>query len=111
MANGDRVDVHLKSEKYSIACEISVTNKVDYEVGNIQKCLAANYDYVLCLSQNRKHLHKIQTKAEEIIDTEKLKKVFFLDPQYLPEQLDSLMVEQPKEKTVRGYRVKVARPD
>ncbi|MEQ1603942.1 MAG: excisionase family DNA-binding protein [Pyrinomonadaceae bacterium] len=50
------VDVSLEKEDLKIACEVSVTSSTDYEIKNIQKCLAAGYDHVCIIVSNQKKI-------------------------------------------------------
>jgi predicted nuclease of restriction endonuclease-like RecB superfamily len=56
-----KVYVSLSREDIAIAVEISVTNTVEYEVQNINKCLEADYHAVLVISEDERHLAKIQS--------------------------------------------------
>lgn len=107
--DGGRVDVHLQNNHYVIACEITVTNSSDYEVKNIQKCLKSNYNMVICVSQNKKHLQAIENKLIKLLEAEEKKKVLFCNPKQLPQHLDAFILNEPKEKTIRGYKVKISR--
>lgn len=106
--NGGRADVGLLKDKTKIAIEISVRNTIDYEVKNIEKCIASGYDYVYMISENIVHLNNIEKRAKEKIKKPKLKKVSFFTPLSLAQQLDNLLKDNsPKTavKRVRGYRV------
>ncbi len=111
LAGGGRVDIHLENDSLTIACEISVTNKAEYEVKNIEKCLKANYTHVLCMSQDRKHLGRIIEKAQKTLSEEDLTKVHFIDPKIFTQTLDSLQVFEPREQKILGYRVEITRDD
>ena len=50
------IDVALEREDLKIGCEISVTTRIDYEIGNLTKCLAAGFDYAVLMSSNRRTL-------------------------------------------------------
>ena len=45
------VDVALQREDVSVACEISVSTRLDHEINNLTKCLAAGFDHavLVCL--------------------------------------------------------------
>jgi len=104
---GGRVDIGLTKNDIRIAIEISVTNTLDYEVKNIQKCLDAGYTYVYMLSESLIHLKNISKRANSVIDKRKLRQVKFLAPLQLVSELDSFVAAAPKtEKRVRGYLVK-----
>ena len=106
-AKGGRVDIGFEKDDVKIAVEISVTNTLDYEVQNIQKCIEAGYTYVYMVSENRVHLNNIKKRARKLIDSTVFKKVFFLAPIQLANQLDSFTPKKKKpQKRVRGYLVK-----
>jgi len=106
--NGGRVDVGLLKEDIRIAIEISVTNTVDYEVQNIQKCIESDYSLVYMISDNPKHLQNIKKQALELIDKKQHSKIHFFPSEELSLYLDALNPTSiTKEKRVRGYRVKV----
>lgn len=103
-----RVDVAIFAGNIKIACEISVTNKADYEVKNIQKCLTNGFDMVLMCSQKTPHLKAIQTKAQNILTSDELKKVLFGNTSECIEIIHKVaMAQKPKTQTIRGYRIKV----
>lgn len=103
-----RVDVALENSKLSIACEISVTTKVDHEIGNLKKCLHAGYTYILACSKRPKHLAKIKEAATQAFNAQELEKLRFFLPKELVAFLDELSAQAASsEKRVKGYRVKV----
>lgn len=96
------VDVWLSRESRSIACEVTVTTDVPYEIGNIEKCLEAGADEVWLVSENT-------DKLETIKDRMGYKpKVWFFTPDALEVELG---VRTPKDgsetSTIRGYEVEV----
>lgn len=103
-----RVDVSLAREAMKVACEISVTTGRDYELGNIEKCLAAGYTHVLFVSSDARHLKAMAKLAKSNVEEADLVKVRFHSPEEALAFLDSL-VGAPEESTVRGYKVKVTR--
>ena len=103
-----RIDVAIFAGEIKIACEISVTNKADYEVKNIQKCLSNGFDIVLMCSQKVSHLKAIQKKAQSSLTEQQLKRVMFGNASHCIEIIHKIAMEQkPKTQTIRGYRVKV----
>src|SRR6185295_1335396 len=62
-----RVDVVLRRGKRIIACEVSFTNTVEYEVGNVQKCLEAGFRQVAVVCQKRSKLAQIERAVTEVI--------------------------------------------
>jgi hypothetical protein len=106
-----KVDVALENEVLKIACEIAVTNTVDYELQNIQKCLASGFDRVAVISTDAKHLANIRKKAETVISAEQLSKAHFLEPDNFHLFLDSIQeqfnTKASQETKVKGYKVNV----
>ena len=47
-----RIDVALENGAIKVACEVAVTNTIEYEVQSIQKCLSSGYDRVTVLPVN-----------------------------------------------------------
>lgn len=101
-----RIDVVLIKNSIKIACEIAVSNSVDYEVKNINKCINAGFSMVCIISKSENHLGRIRETAEgEIKDHGK---IYFFTPGQITEFLDSLIkIEVQEVKRIKGYRVKV----
>jgi hypothetical protein len=105
-----KVDVLLEKEGKQIAVEISVSTPADWELHNIQKCIAAGYDSIVVCSSNAKKLQQIREKAATTLSPVEYSRVQFL----VTDQLPTLFVESDKPndtatttKTMKGYRVKV----
>ncbi|MFN2512714.1 MAG: type IV secretory system conjugative DNA transfer family protein [Pyrinomonadaceae bacterium] len=104
------IDVALEKGSRKIACEISVTSTAEYELGNIEKCLAAGYDPVIVVSSNKKALTKIRKRVQDMLNAESLERVLLIQPDELPSLLEHYAQEDPAtEATVKGYKVKVKR--
>ncbi len=101
------VDVALRRDDFSIACEISVTSTVAQEVGNVMKCLEAGFHEVAVLALKRPRLSKIEAALKEKLTAAQLARVHFLSP----EELFTMLSMRPKttETVVGGYKVKVRR--
>ena len=100
------IDVVLNTGESKLAIEVSVTNKVEYEVKNIQKCLSNGYDAVLMCCDNTTHLNNIRIKTQDILKETDLQKVWFGSLSQLDEFLHTLHKEMtPKPKTIRGFKV------
>jgi hypothetical protein len=99
------VDVALRNDAFSLACEISVTSTVGQEVGNVQKCLEAGFHEVAVLALKRPRLSKIEAALKEKLPAAELARVHFLSP----EELFTMLAMRPKtrETVVGGYKVKV----
>ncbi|MDQ3816170.1 MAG: TraG/TraD/VirD4 family protein [Acidobacteriota bacterium] len=102
------VDVALERDGVRIACEISITTSVEHELGNVEKCLAADFTHVAFIASEK----KVLTKAKKVIagalsETSAERVQFFAPEDFLLflEELDAQAAS--KEETVRGYKVKV----
>ncbi len=104
-----KVDVSLLRDDLRIACEISVTNTVEYEVQNIQKCFTAGYSLVFLISNDPIHLNGIRTVAISAIEQSLHNRLFFVSKDDFVNQLDLLLAQQsqPTEIRAKGYRVKL----
>lgn len=103
---GGRVDVLLQRDSFTIAFEVSVTNKVDYEVHNIQKCIDQKIDHIAMVSNDTRHLSNIKSAAKKVLSKVKLKKVYFIFPSEVPTLLDSFMAPpKTKAEVIKGFRV------
>ncbi|MGI8467000.1 MAG: type IV secretory system conjugative DNA transfer family protein [Pyrinomonadaceae bacterium] len=107
-----KVDIAPESETLKIACEVAVTNTVDYELQNIQKCLASGFDKVVVISDEAKHLANIKKKVETIISTSQFSKVYFLEPENFHLFLEKLRTDSghqtSRENKVKGYKVNIS---
>jgi len=99
-----KVDVLIQRQQETIGIEISVTNTAEYEAKNIEKCLRAGYTQVWMCSEDSQHLAKIK----KIFSIEN-ENVFFYRPEEAAQVLQSWAAakQAPKEKVVKGYRVKI----
>lgn len=101
-----RVDVSLSKDSLKVACEISVTTGRDYELGNIEKCLAADFSRILFVSSNARHLKAMQKLAASRFEEEELAKLSFSSPEEALAILGEIAGPAEIQTTVRGYRVK-----
>ncbi|MEO7214970.1 type IV secretion system DNA-binding domain-containing protein [Mucilaginibacter sp.] len=104
-----QVDVLLEKAGMRIAVELSVTNAPEYELKNIQKCLAAGYERVVCCSSNRKKLSTIETLVRSTISPTVLDKITFVtvDEFYTVLTVDTKPLPNTQPTVMKGYRVKV----
>lgn len=103
-----QVDVSLTHGKTRVAIEISITTPPAHELANVEKCLAAGFDYIFMLTSERKKLKKLKQHIAGNLDKEHLDKVTFLLPEELTEHLDTIAAQGAgSDDTVRGYKVKV----
>jgi hypothetical protein len=101
------VDVALRTDDFSIACEISVTSTVAQEIGNALKCLEAGFHEVAILALERPRLVKLEAALKAKLPAQDLARVHVV----APEELFALLSMRPRttEKVVGGYKVKVRR--
>jgi hypothetical protein len=102
-----KVDVALRTDDFSLACEISVTSTVAQEVQNAVKCLEAGFEEVAILALKRPRLAKIEAALKAKLPAADLARVHVASP----EELFSMLSMRPKttETVVGGYKVKVRR--
>jgi hypothetical protein len=102
-----KVDVSLRTDDFSLACEISVTSTVAQEVGNVEKCLEAGFHEVAVLGLKRPRLQKIEAALKAKLSAADLARVHFLSP----EELFAMLSMRPTvtESVVGGYKVRVRR--
>lgn len=102
----ESVDLALYRGDLKIACEVSVTTPLEYEVGNVTKCLAAGFGTVVVVSLKKARLAKLDKLLSESLSPEQRGQVHL----FTTEELLSWLEEQPVYEevgTVRGYKVKV----
>jgi hypothetical protein len=104
-----KIDVALFRGELMIACEISVTNTVEYELQNIQKCFNEGYSLVFMISNALKHLSDIRTQAANLIKPEFHGRLYFVTKEEFVNQLDTLLQQKTEQNETRtkGYRVKL----
>jgi hypothetical protein len=101
------VDVALEKEKYSIACQISVTTPVDQEAGNVKKCLSAGFNYVAVICSDAKKIEQLRKSVVSEIEPGEMERVRFFSPDQVLSFIQEIAAQSVStEKTVRGYRVK-----
>lgn len=102
-----KVDVALRTDDFSLACEISVTSTVAQEVGNVSKCIEAGFHEVAILALKRPRLSKIEAALKAKLPPSDLARVHLVSP----EELFTMLSMRPvtTEKIVGGYKVRVRR--
>ncbi|GGG24741.1 hypothetical protein GCM10011344_26770 [Dokdonia pacifica] len=105
-SRGGRIDVVLENNQTHIAIEVAITNTLDYEVKNIQKCLADNYIHIWVISDSDVHLRNIEKKSSEVVDANTLESILFIKSDEVVHYLDTMIkASAPKQKKIQGYRV------
>jgi len=100
-----KIDVALENDQRKIACEIAITNTIDYELKNIRKCQSAGFTPVVILSSDPKHLTAIKKKCAEELSKQELANTAFLMPDEFYFWLESLGSSAADK--VKGFDVKV----
>lgn len=102
----ESVDIALYRGDLRIACEVSVTTPLEYEVGNVEKCLAAGYGTVVVVSLKKARLGKLEKLLAETLPPAERQRVLLFTTEDLLAWLDGQPVHE-EVGTVRGYKVKV----
>jgi hypothetical protein len=104
------VDVLLERTDAVIACEISITNTIDYEVGNVRKCLKAGVPYVAIICTDEKRLGKIKAAVKSSLGPEASHPVAYFLPDQFIEHLKSLVPPAPATSSLaevrHGYKIR-----
>lgn len=90
------VDVALEREGLKVACEISVTTRVEHEVENLTKCLAAGFDYAVLVCSEERTLRS----ARSLLAGADQERIRFLIPDGLGAFLDELTAAPEPPETV-----------
>ncbi len=102
------IDVSLERNGKRIACEIGMTTTTEWELHNIEKCIAAGYDLVVAIVKNKEMLRVMQAEIQQKIDASNHSKVMVSDAESLFAYLDAQITKEASTETrVKGYRVKV----
>jgi len=101
------VDVALENDARSIACEICITTSVEHEIGNIQKCLAAGFDYAVMISSDKKIVASATQFLTKLNEAD-AKKVSLFSPEEFFSFVGQLEAAgASSDGVVKGYKVKV----
>lgn len=105
------VDLLLERDDVVVACEISVTNTIDYEVRNVRKCLKAGFTHVVVVCVDEERLRKIATAVSGSLGPEASKCVAFLNPDEFIAYLKALAPSPPpatpaQPEISHGYKIK-----
>ncbi len=101
-----RVDVSLRRDNVSVACQISITTTKDWELGGIEKCFAAGYSDVVLIGGTERHVKTLSKFIEENLDEKDQGKVRYVTSESMVEFLDDLGKPVSTEQIVRGYKVR-----
>lgn len=106
--NTGKVDVLLEKDNQTIACEISVTTNITWEVHNIEKCLNAQYTLIVMCMHDKKSVARMQQQIAEKFPNEQ-SKIIVIHSEQIHTIFEQLQIQQePKHsETQKGYRVQV----
>jgi hypothetical protein len=109
------VDLLLTRTDRTIACEITVTNTIDREVGNVAKCLKASFPEVAVVSVTSEKLARLENAVVQTLGTAAAASVRY----FLPDQFISYLQALPRPvippvapavRVSRGYKIKKTYP-
>jgi len=102
--NGGRIDVVLEHNTIHIAIEVAITNSIDYEVKNVQKCVNDGYTTIWLVSDIKVHLKNIKKRVEK--EDHPDTNILFIQSDTIIQHLDSVLGSTNQEtKRTKGYRV------
>lgn len=102
------IDLLLEREGQAIACEVTVTNTIDYEVGNVSKCLKAGFVDVAVVAVDEEKLRKMEAAVRNSFGTTMAGRTKFFLPDALIAHLKALPPPEPPkpvERVSHGYKV------
>lgn len=98
------MDVALERAGLKVACEISVTTRVEHEVENLTKCLAAGFDYAVFVCSEERTLRS----ARGLFAGADQERIRFLIPESLVAFLDGLAKPSELPEETREVETPVA---
>ena len=102
-----QVDVVLERNDECIAIEVSVSTGAEWELHNIQKCLAGGYTKIAVCSSNPKKLQKIRQKIQSTLAPAEQSRILLLSSEEIPTLFAGAEKNAETATTMKGYRVKV----
>jgi hypothetical protein len=100
------VDLLLEREGQTIACEISVTTTIDHEVGNVVKCLKADFIQVVVICLDEERLRKIASAVSGSLGKKPADRVSYHLPEQFIAYLKTLPPPAPASELRHGYKIK-----
>jgi hypothetical protein len=103
-----QIDLVLTRDGYSIACEVNVEGTIDYEVGNVSKCLRAGFLNIAVIGPSTDKLAKLSSAVANSLGADKAKHVDYFLPDAFIASLLTVPKSQPAEHPnlrTRGGRV------
>ena len=104
---GRSIDVAAENAERSIACEVSLSGKVEADMDSIRKCLDAGYDQVLVICSNPHRRKRIRKACPNSFSEEETQKIDVIPLSkvgtFFPKETSLLKDDQ--SVTRRGFRV------
>jgi hypothetical protein len=101
------VDVLLERGGRRIAVEVSVSTSSLWELHNVRKCLAAGFEHIIVCCSSVGRVARFEQRISAGLTNDERLRVHVLTVNELDGFIASLPSTQPKEHTMKGYRVKV----
>ncbi|MEO6245224.1 MAG: type IV secretion system DNA-binding domain-containing protein, partial [Opitutaceae bacterium] len=110
------IDLVLARGDVAIACEITVTNTIDYEVGNVEKCVKAGFGQIAVVGVTPEKLKRMETAVAHALGAAVAARVNYFLPDDFIAHVRAMPLPLPAEppapevRQSRGYRVKRSYP-
>jgi hypothetical protein len=110
------VDLAIESSQHKIAVEITITTTIDHEVGNVLKCLRADFPTVAVVSSRESKLEQMKMALAGALGPEVSSRVDYFLPDQFVEYLTKLSLiaskdsKAPNQIVRRGYKIKRSAP-
>ncbi len=112
----DTVDLYVERDGVAIACEVTVTNTLEYELRNITKCLRAGVPLIAVIALDESKRSRLAAAIENSLSSAEQSRVkclmkddfeALLDTVH-PSSAKSKLSQQPptKERVVKGWKVR-----
>lgn len=89
-----QIDIVLARDGAAVACEVTVTGTIDYEVGNVSKCLKAGFTQIAVVGTSEDRLGKLASAVTNSLGAEKAKFVGY----FLPDAFIASLRDVPKSR-------------
>jgi hypothetical protein len=104
---GGQVDVALRRDQISVACQVSVTTDVPHELESVRKCIASGFAHVWIVASEKRHKDKLSQAAAALSNASH---IYVLEPCEIVAALDAIApIETSTERVVGGYTVRATR--
>lgn len=103
-----QIDLVLSRDGVSIACEVTVTGTIDYEVGNVSKCIKAGFTRIAVVGVSEDKLGKLASAVANSLGVEKAGFVSYYLPDAFMAALATVTAPTPTAEPItrtRGGRI------